>query len=94
MPQAMPVALSEAEAVEMFERLAGLEMALESQGWHVLSGQADNEFSRAGLHDITDFARVMALENPLIKRGVQVQRLYVFGRNSTSRRSRKRSTTC
>ena len=81
MPPAMPVALSEAEAVEMFERLASLEMALESQGWRVLSGQADNEFSRAGLHDITDFARVMALKNPLIKRGVQVQRLYVFGQD-------------
>lgn len=82
MPDGLPsVALTEAEAIEMFERLASLEMALEAQGWRVLSADADNEFSRAGLRDITQFARVMAIKNPLIKRGVQVQRLYVFGQD-------------
>lgn len=61
------------------ERLATLEMALESLDWRVLSAQAENEFSRQGLRDITEFSRIMAIKNPLIKRGVNVQRLYVFG---------------
>lgn len=71
----------EAEAIQVFERLASLEMALEAQGWRVLSADADNEFSREGLRDITRFARIMALKNPLIKRGIAVQRLYVFGQD-------------
>jgi hypothetical protein len=78
---AAAAALTEADAMILYERLAALEMALESQGWRVLSGMADNEFSREGLRDITQFARIMAIKNPLIKRGVQVQRLYVFGQD-------------
>lgn len=74
-------ALTEADAMLLYERLATLEMALESQGWRVLSGVSDQEFSREGLRDITQFARIMAIKNPLIKRGVQVQRLYVFGQD-------------
>lgn len=74
-------ALTEADAWLLTERLAALEMALESQGWRVLSGMGDQEFSREGLRDITAFARIMAIKNPLIKRGVQVQRLYVFGQD-------------
>jgi hypothetical protein len=73
--------LTESDAMLLLERMAALEMALESQGWRVLSGLGDNEFSRAGLHDITGFSRIMAIKNPLIKRGVQVQRLYVFGQD-------------
>lgn len=76
-----PDALSEADALILYERLAALEMALESQGWRLLSGMGDNEFSREGLRDITAFARIMAIKNPLIKRGVQVQKLYVFGQD-------------
>lgn len=80
-PEDTDYPLSESEAVLLFERLAALEMALESQGWRVLAGAGDQEFSREGLRDITEFARLMALKNPLIKRGVQVQRLYVFGQD-------------
>lgn len=71
--------LEAAEVVEMQERLAALEFALESLDWRLLSAQADQEFSRVGLRDITEFSRIMALKNPLIKRSVAVQRLYVFG---------------
>lgn len=61
------------------ERLAALEMALETADWRRLTMDAENEFSREGLRDITQLARIMALKNPLIKRGVEVQRLYVWG---------------
>lgn len=70
---------SSGEVAMLQERLASLEMALESLDWRVLSAQAENEFSRQGLRDITEFSRIMAIKNPLIKRGVTVQRLYVFG---------------
>jgi hypothetical protein len=77
----MTETINESEAVEMYERIASLEMALEAQGWRVLSADADNEFSRQGLRDITQFSRIMAIKNPLIKRAIAVQRLYVFGQD-------------
>lgn len=60
------------------ERLAALEFALESLDWRLLTTQAEQEFSRQGLQAIAELARVFYLKNPLIKRGVQVQRLYVW----------------
>jgi len=71
--------LEAAEVVEMHERLAALEWTLESMDWRLLTTQADQEFSRPGLATITELSRIMAIKNPLIKRGVAVQRLYVFG---------------
>lgn len=66
--------------VELLEgRLAELELQLEDQAWERLAGGSDREFSRGGLHEINDWARVMFLKNPLIRRGVRVQMLYVFG---------------
>ena len=65
--------------VEMQERLAALEWTLESMDWRLMTAQADQEFSRNGLATITELSRIMAIKNPLIKRSVAVQRLYVFG---------------
>lgn len=80
-----PVQATEAallqQNVELSERLAALELALDTLDWRWLSQQAQQEFSRPGLRDITDLARVMYLKNPLIKRGVEVQRLYVWGQD-------------
>ena len=75
------VALAESELMDMAERMAALEMALESQGWRELTGYSDQEFTRQGLRDITEFSRVMALKNPLIKRAITLKRLYVFGQD-------------
>ena len=61
------------------ERLAALEMALETADWRRLTMDAEQEFSRDGLRLIAELARIMALKNPLVKRGVEVQRLYVWG---------------
>lgn len=64
---------------QLSERLAALEMALETADWRRLTMDAEQEFSREGLRLITDLARIMALKNPLVKRGAEVQRLYVWG---------------
>jgi hypothetical protein len=60
------------------ENLQRLEQALYAPGWRMLSMWADQEFTREGLREITRLARIMRLKNPLIKRGVQIQKLYVW----------------
>ena len=67
------------ENAALSERLAALEFALESMDWRLLTMQAEQEFSREGLRIIAELARVMYLKSPLIKRGVNVQGLYVWG---------------
>lgn len=61
------------------ERISALELALEDANWQRLIGESDREFSRSGLRQICAMARLMYLKNPLIQRGVNVQRDYVFG---------------
>ncbi len=61
------------------ERLAELELALEDEGWRRLGLEGENEFTRPGLDRIIALSRLMALKNPLIKRGVAVKAHYVFG---------------
>lgn len=68
-----------AQNIDLSERLSALEFALESLDWRMLTSQAEQEFSREGLRIITELARVMYLKNPIIQRGVSVQRLYVWG---------------
>lgn len=60
------------------ENLRRLEQALYDPEWRMMTRQADMEFTRQGLRDITTLARIMRLKNPLIKRGVEIQRLYVW----------------
>lgn len=64
---------------QLTERLASLEMALETANWRMLSMEADQEFSREGLALIIELCRVMYLKNPLVKRAVEVKRLYLWG---------------
>lgn len=66
-------------------RLAELEQLLSGGDWRQLSLQAEQEFSRAGLRDITELARIMYLKNPLIQRGVDVKRYYVWGQGVSVR---------
>ena len=61
------------------ERIAELELALEDSGWLRLGDTRLDEFSRAGLRAITRMSRLFYLKNPLIQRGVNVQRYYVWG---------------
>lgn len=61
----------------MQESLTRLEQTLYDESWRRLSMDADQEFSRPGLNEIIKLSRLMKLKNPLIGRGVAVQRLYV-----------------
>ncbi len=68
-----------AQVMVLQERLIELEQALSEQSWERLSGQYEREFSRAGLREINRWSRLMMLKNPLIRRGMLAQVLYVFG---------------
>ena len=65
------------------ERIAELELAREDSGWLQLGGESWEEFSRDGLATITYWSRLFYLKNPLIRRGVDVQSHYVWGRGMT-----------
>lgn len=77
--------LTESDPTELQERLAALEMMLDTVEWRVVSAQADREFSRGGLKSITELSRVYYLKNPLIGRGVNVKKYYVWGQGWTIR---------
>lgn len=67
---------------EMFsERLA----ALEEPGWQRVDGITEREFSRQGLTTICQNARLYWLANPLIRRAVACQTLYVWGQGVSIR---------
>ncbi|KAA3644788.1 MAG: hypothetical protein DWQ07_15390 [Chloroflexi bacterium] len=61
------------------ESIAELELALEDVGWLRFGFEAGTEFSRDGLRKITRLARLMYLKNPILQRGVNVKRFYVWG---------------
>lgn len=67
------------EVVDVLEsRIADLELALEDRGWQQMTMSAAFEFSRHGLGIIVELARAMYIKNPLINRGVEVKKLYVW----------------
>lgn len=61
------------------ESIAELELALEDAGWQRLIGESTTEFSRDGLGRAAQVARVMAIANPLIRRGLAIRRSYIWG---------------
>lgn len=75
--------MSDSYTTELQERLEALEYALDSPEWRRLTTGAEQEFTRQGLRNITELARVMWLKNPIIQRGVDVKRLYVWGQGWT-----------
>lgn len=66
--------------VEMKERLIELELALEKEGWISLADNFGAEFSRTGINNLIELARLYFVKNPLIKRGIRIRTFYVFGR--------------
>ncbi|KAB2347340.1 hypothetical protein [Actinomadura rudentiformis] len=48
-------------------------------GWQELTASAAVEFSREGLRQISAVCRIMAVKNPLIKRGLALRQSYVWG---------------
>lgn len=70
-------ALNELEVLR--ESLADVELAYEDRGWMRLSMQAQLDLSANGRHQIRDLCRVMAVVNPLMKRGLSLRKAYVWG---------------
>jgi hypothetical protein len=95
MREGMTTLLQEVEEkdnnLELFqERMAELELALEDVNWMRVTLTGEEEFSRRGLQKICDLARLMFIKNPLIKRQVLVQALYVWAQGITVRAKDKR----
>jgi hypothetical protein len=61
------------------ESIADLENRAYEPGWQRLTAQAEQEFTRDGLRQITAVCRVVSLKNPLIKRGLSLRTSYVWG---------------
>lgn len=61
------------------ESIADLELAAEDRGWTRLSGELDREFTREGRTNIARICRMLAIANPLIKRGIGLRTAYVWG---------------
>jgi hypothetical protein len=64
------------------EELSGalLDLAIEDEGWNKLGDDGGQMFSRAFQVRQSQLARLMYIKNPIIKRAVDVQAQYVFGR--------------
>jgi hypothetical protein len=74
-----------AELELLRESLQRLEQALYAPGWRQLTTQANQEFSREGIRQIAELARIMRIKNPIIKRGVNIQKLYVWAQGFSVR---------
>lgn len=61
------------------ESMADLELALEDKGWRRIGGDAQTEFSPDGRKLLVGLCRIMATQNPLIKRGLLIRIGYVWG---------------
>jgi len=61
------------------ESLADVQLAFEDRGWLQLTLQAQNELSDTGRKQIRDLCRVMAIMNPLVKRGLSLRKAYIWG---------------
>jgi hypothetical protein len=71
--------IAEANLEIITEGIADLELALDDTGWDRLTTQVESEVTRAGLGRAARVSRVMAIANPLIKRGLNVRQAYVWG---------------
>jgi hypothetical protein len=61
------------------ESIADLEARMLEPGYVRATAQADQEFTREGLRQITAVCRLYGLKNPLIKRGLTLRQAYVWG---------------
>ena len=64
------------------EALSVLETQLNDQGWIKLFG-GGKELSKSALNTLYDLGRAYWLKNPLIRRAVEIQALYVFAQGMT-----------
>lgn len=69
----------ESGTIELRERLAEIELAMEDIGWYRLSYETSGELSRAGLARTIEICRMLYIKHPLINHAVNVQTNYVWG---------------
>ncbi|MFF3443632.1 hypothetical protein [Streptosporangium sp. NPDC002721] len=76
-----------AENEHLRESVSDLQNRLLDPHWRRMTTLADEEFTRDGLRQMTLVCRVMALKNPLIRRGLGLRVAYVWGQgvNITAR---------
>jgi hypothetical protein len=65
--------------VLLLETITELELSLEDAGWRRLAAEGQVEFSHDGLRRIAALCQLMALKNPLIKRGLNLRFIYTWG---------------
>src|SRR5262245_29426575 len=65
------------------EAMPELELQLSEPGWRQISLHGDREFSRAGLATIQRVCRMVFLKNPLVRRSVTLQSMYVWAQGYT-----------
>lgn len=70
---------AEAQLEILQESLVDMQLAMEDKGWKDLLGGTEQDFTRDGLRRVCRVARVMALANPLIKRGLNIRQAYIWG---------------
>lgn len=69
------------------ESVSDLQNRLQDPSWRRMVSLAEQEFTRDGLRQMTAVCRIMALKNPLIRRGLGLRVAYVWGQgvNVTAR---------
>ena len=75
------LATAEYRAEKLNESMAQMQLAMEDMGWEKLTGQFAQEFTREGLKRAAELSRMMAVANPLIKRGLAIRASYVHGQS-------------
>ena len=73
------LATAEYRAEKLAESVAQMQLAMEDMGWEKLTAQFAQEFTREGLKRAAELSRMMAVANPLIKRGLAIRASYVHG---------------
>lgn len=71
--------MSQGNALLLQENLAQLELAMEDEGWRRFGMSKQMEFTRGGLENLINVARMMYMSNPLIKHAVDVKTFYTWG---------------
>jgi len=73
--------------------LGDVELSLEDQTWRLLGFAAAEQFTRQGFKQAAQLTRAMAVINPLIKRGLNLRSMYVWGRGGVQVQARAAGPT-
>src|ERR1700682_2246252 len=65
--------------IELRERMAEIELALEELGWVRMGWEPQGQLSRSGLRKLSIICRQLDLKHPLINHAVNIRTNYVWG---------------